>query len=222
MIRLTGLTDWRNAVQLSRELEVAPENGSFQFGVSHCNKLEQLRRMGLANVKSVPFTEDFNEVYQHCFPFHAARELPPEIWLGRKVNHTKGRDIKLPNSRWWRTRDFWTKYIPSVAEWRIHVFGGLSIARGEKIYVGADDMPATEIMIRARANDYRMDHHHEPPRGMRKLAKAAVAAVQEPYGAVDILVGADNQMYVLEVNVAPAMDDYTRAAYVKAIRAKFA
>jgi len=37
--------------------------------------------------------------------------------------------------------------------------------------------------------------------------------------AVDLIVGTDGQVYVLEVNAAPSLrDDNTLAAYVKAIR----
>jgi D-alanine-D-alanine ligase-like ATP-grasp enzyme len=57
---------------------------------------------------------------------------------------------------------------------------------------------------------------------MRELARRAVAAVSETYGAVDVLVGTDGKFYVLEVNCAPAMDEYTLASYVRAIRKRFA
>lgn len=210
MIQVTGPRkgNWGTVTRLREALANVPENGTFQFGVSHCNKLEQLQRMRAAHVRCVPFDDTIPDMAEG------------EIWLGRRIHHTQGRDILLPDKKFWRTRDYWTKYIPSTAEWRIHVFDGNSIARGMKVFHG-DQQEPTEFVIRSRARDYVMTHNVDPPRGVRQLAKAAVQAIGESFGAVDILIGQDGLQYVLEVNTAPAMDDYTLRAYVKAIRGRF-
>lgn len=224
MIQVTGPRkgNWDTLTRLRAALAEVPESGRFQFGVSHCNKLQQLQRMEAADVRCVPFTTDFELVYEAVFQTHAEvlAGYGPQIWLGRKIHHTQGRDILLPDRKFWRTRDYWTKYIPSTAEWRIHVFDGNSIARGMKVFHG-DQQEPTEFVIRSRARDYVMTHNVDPPRGVRQLAKAAVQAIGETFGAVDILIGQDGFQYVLEVNTAPAMDNYTLRAYVKAIRRRF-
>jgi D-alanine-D-alanine ligase-like ATP-grasp enzyme len=58
-------------------------------------------------------------------------------------------------------------------------------------------------------------------RALRKFAKAMINALQWEFGACDVLIGQGGEMYALEANSAPAMDDYTLAAYVKAIRKRF-
>lgn len=213
MIKVVG-PNWSNTRALRAALANVTENGTFQFGISHCNKLEQLQHMAEADVRCVPFTKDFDEVYENVTRYR-------QIWLGRKLNHTQGKDILLPDRKFWRIRDYWTRYIPSVEEWRIHIFDGQSIARGLKLFLHHQPNDPTAVIIRNRARDYLMRHDVDPPDGMRQLAKYAVAAVGESFGAVDILVGQNGLQYVLEVNTAPAMDNYTRSKYVKAIRRRF-
>jgi len=210
-IRVAG-PDWANTRALQRALRGVPGNGTFVFGVAHCNKLEQLQRMKKAGVQCVPFTEKLETARKWV--------ADGKTVLGRFLNHSRGTDItinKVKNT----TRDYWTEYIESKAEWRIHIFDGLSIARGLKVYE-KDDEPDDAVRIRNRGNEYHMVHNVEPPKGIRGVAKSAVAAVGEDFGAVDILVGQRGGFYVLEVNMAPAMDNYTRTQYVKAIGRRFA
>lgn len=233
MIRVTG-PNWKTTRALQAALAEVPETGTFNFGTMHCNKLEQLQRMTEAGVGCVPVCENFNKAFALTHGKHMAAvlgqigHLEPEgvgdveIWLGRKLHHTQGKDILLPDNKFWRIRDYWTKFIPSTEEWRIHIFDGKSIARGKKVLADTTQVPNTPINIRNRGRNWLMVHAPNPPRGMRELARRAVAAVGETYGAVDILVGTDRKFYVLEVNCAPAMDEYTLAAYVKAIRKRFA
>lgn len=220
MIQVTG-PRWKTTRALQAALAEVPETGTFNFGTMHCNKLEQLQRMTEAGVGCVEVTEDFDTAYESVMPMPNGHE-PIPIWLGRKLHHTQGKDILLPDNKFWRIRDYWTKFIPSTEEWRIHIFDGKSIARGKKVFADATQAPNTPINIRNRGRNWLIVHAPDPPRGMRDLARRAVEACGETYGAVDILVGVDRKFYALEVNCAPAMDGYTLAAYVKAIRKRFA
>lgn len=219
MITVTGV-DWAVTRKLAAALGEAPENGRFVFGVRGHSNLEQLRRFRTAGVSCPDFTTSYPEV---------------QAWIaagatvfGRKAEHTQGSDIIIafPDGRFdpnwpihFRTRrDYWTKVIPNVLqEWRIHIFDSASIARGLK----RNEDDNSEGLIKNRGYDYRMVHNVEPPRGLRRLAKDACAALGYPYGAVDLL-HCQNANYVLEVNTAPAMDNYTRSAYVSAIKRRFA
>ena len=164
-----------------------------------------------------------------------------ETWLrtgslvfGRKFNHTQGFDIicaggnrlkdKPKASARWKTRDFWTKYVPSISEWRFHILNGNSIARGKKVFItpngyGAMDNTANVPVIRSRRLGWHMQHDIDPPKGARTLAKAAVAAVGYDLGAVDMLEVTPGKFLVLEVNSRPAIrDPYTIERYALALR----
>ena len=224
MITVGGI-DWAVTRKLREALKGAPENGRFVFGVSHCNNLEQLERFRAARVPCPDFTTDYKQAQAWLAEGHTV--------FGRKLYHTQGKDIIIaapyrggvgftPN--WpihFRTkRDYWVKFVPNVKEeWRIHVFDGRSIARGLKINDGDD----TTGLIKNRGHDYHMTHKVEPPEGLRSVAKKAVKALKDYlYGGVDLLLCEDGRVLALEVNAAPAMDNYTRGKYVQAIRGHFA
>lgn len=64
-----------------------------------------------------------------------------------------------------------------------------------------------------------MSHTERAPEAVRNAAKAAVAALEGYlYGAVDLLVTADDTPIVLEVNRVPGMDGYTVEKYTESIR----
>ena len=163
-----------------------------------------------------------------------------ERWLreghlvfGRKLQHTQGFDIicagknllqgKPRTLARWKSRDFWTKYSPSIAEWRFHILNGQSIARGCKVWQYLNDphrVVPPEPIIRSRRLGWHIQHNIEPPKGARTLAKQAVAAVGYDLGAVDMLETAPGKFLVLEVNSRPAIrDPYTIERYAAALGA---
>jgi len=162
--------------------------------------------------------------YEQLVAFHDAGLACPEftlnideanLWVGegnivfgRRFKHTGGKDIVQHTHRRWFERDYWVKYIPTVDEWRIHVFEGKSIARGVKV---CDD-PSVPY-IRSRRLGWRIVHNIEPPKGIRTFAKRMVAAVGYPYGACDIGVMMEDTFMAFEVNAMPGLDDYTAQAY---------
>jgi hypothetical protein len=211
--------DWKVTRALARDLREAPENGRFVFGVRGISNLEQLKRFSSNGVPCPDYTEDRPTVVRWM--------QEGEVVFGRLEEHTQGKDIIIGDARkqWYNLNskrrflgsDYWTKLVPNVLEeWRVHVFDGKSIARGLKINERGGDLG----LIRNRGTGYIMRHGVDPPRGLRTLAKNAVAACGYTYGAVDLLVTAEGN-FALEVNTAPAMDNYTRGKYVAAIRQKF-
>jgi hypothetical protein len=214
--------DWPSIRALRAALAEVPENGSIAWANGHSNKLEQLKLMAVAGIETPEFSENFQFVFGKCQP-QAMEAIQPEVWLGRRFHHKEGKDILFPDRRFWRIRDYWTKFVPSTEEWRIHVFDGRSIARSKKIADAEPEKPTVHAQeIRNWRNGWRFRHRHEPPRGMRDFAKAMVKACGYLYGACDILVKPDGGYCALEVNTSPAMDGYTLWAYVRAIRGKFA
>ena len=117
----------------------------------------------------------------------------------------------------WVDRDFWVKVLPSVAEYRQHIFGDKAIRRGRKIQVETPHFP---LLVRSRRNGYHIDYGpFESPQGMKELCKKAVACLGYTHGACDVLQDAEGKLYILEVNSAPAVGDTnTLNAYVSAIK----
>lgn len=223
--------DWPTVQSLRESLRNVPESGSFTVGGNKLNATQQLERFRINGIHTVESTRT---------------RITAEDWLrqghivfARRELHSHGSDIVIATpgprrpSKIWTRRDWWCKFIPSVGEWRIHVFNGSSIARGHKTYnpkaVRSSSTRTNRrrplpikppvVAIRSRRNGWMMEHTTQPSPRIREAARAAVSACGYLYGAVDILELSDGSVVVLEVNLLPAMDDYTRRKYVEAIRA---
>lgn len=99
--------------------------------------------------------------------------------------------------------DYALKHIDSDDEYRVHIFGGDLILMLKKI-PGDTDSPSRDI--RSFSNGWVTQFiRDEPHPGLIALAAKAVSSVGLHFGAVDILHGVDNSLYVLEVNTAPAL-----------------
>lgn len=194
----------------------------------------------------VKLTEGKTPTPHHTNQFLQAQEWATlgtgSVW-GRTNQHTQGRDIVTPASPKWANRDYWVKQIPAdmiAAEWRLHVFAGKSIARGQKTQV-EQIARKLAMWVRSRRNGWRLIHTNTPPKGAKHFAKRATDVLGYLWGAVDMLelkpetknqwadyiTNADllhknleKQMrpfVVLEVNQMPGMDNYTQRQYVTAI-----
>lgn len=207
---------WPTTLTLRTALADAPENGTFYLGGPRYDATTQLARFRAAGLRTPDFTATLTEARAWLSQGH--------IVLGRREAHTQGRDIAWAGAgirpgRRWSSRSWWSKYVSSSEEWRLHIFNGSSIARGRKVYT-ADGAEPGGVVIRSRSRGWTLDHTVRPNDAIRSAAKTAVAALPGYlYGAVDILVTNHGDPVVLEVNRMPAVrDDYTRMRYVDAIR----
>lgn len=213
MISITG-PDWPSVRELRTALATAPETGIFHTGGPKILATEQLRRFAEAGLRVPEWTKD-NQIARSWLNTGSTV-------LARRENHTQGRDIMIRNlmdtttmkfRNRWNTQEWWCKFVPSTEEWRIHVFDGRVIARGKKVSYGI----VSQDFIRSRRNGWLLRHDLAPTDALRDAGRGAIAAVGYLYGAVDILVTSSGPV-VLEANRLPAMDSYTRDAYVRAIR----
>lgn len=204
--------------------------------------VEQLARFGASGIPTVDYTT-----------VPSQRDLwaqQGEMVLGRRLNHSQGKDIVIPGhlatcprmsngralctckvlrrSKRWLERDYWVKYVYGVvSEWRLHIIKArsgelVSIARGQKVYTGGGPAPTIAPIVRSRRNGWTLRHDTPLPKGLRELAKKAVAACGYDLGAVDALALEDGTFKVLEVNSRPAVrDDYTTSKYVEALRRNY-
>lgn len=229
MITIHGPT-WPTVEYLRGRLRDVPEVGEFRIGGPPTGAIDQLTAFRESGLLTPDFTLDrrvaIGWVEEGCTVF------------GRQLIHTRGNDIVLPGkltkghySQRWETSQWWSKYIPPTEEWRVHVFNGRSIARGRKVLTHPEEV-WRKAPVRNIGNGWTFDFTAEPPKGLRRAAKAAMEAVGYPHGAVDILQVTPTapqgqkplpiEFYILECNRIPALTcPYTRDAWVAAIRKEF-
>jgi hypothetical protein len=150
------------------------------------------------------FSEDYDDVGFPC--------------LGRMTSHRGGTDVKVYMQSYDITVQgasaFYTKYIPKVAEYRVHVAFGRIIKASQK---RCRDIDLYDPIVW----NHGTGHHFitNPALDARlHLATGAVEALGLHFGAVDMIKGEDDSFYVLEVNTAPGLIETTRGAYVEAFR----
>jgi hypothetical protein len=177
---------------------------SIQNATNKLLSLEIMRDSGL----NVPFwSEDAEEVIEECgYPI-----------LGRRLRHARGSDIQLILQKrdMRRPRDFYTAYIPTNREYRVHVVGEEAV-RVQAKYL---DFPEQKkAWIRNYSSGYRFRNPRLRMHSRRlQAAISAVSILGLDFGAVDLIVGDDNETYILEVNTAPSCSPLTGAAYVNGI-----
>lgn len=153
------------------------------------------------------------QLAQHGVPCPEVFDAPGDGRVGRSNYHQEGRDI-LSNTG----HDYWTQRLNLSREVRVHVFNGLSIRAGVKI----PRIPEPHPWVRSYSGGWRIDYgvanHRYITAEQRELAKRAVAALGLNFGAVDIGITADRRLAVLEVNLAPGLDEGPSiAAYTRHI-----
>jgi hypothetical protein len=160
------------------------------------NKFQQLVELARAGV-SVPLHSTNGEGLQ--FPL-----------LGRKFHHVGGKDIVpiLGRDAEWPLRqrgsDFFTQYIPRAAEYRVWAFRGTPKAVYSKVLRHPEQLGRA---VGANwGNGFAFEILPNAPENLKATGVAAIRALGLDFGAVDILQGNDQRLYVLEVNTAPGVE----------------
>jgi len=112
------------------------------------------------------------------------------------------------------THELYVQFIPGEREYRLHVVGSEVIRAQQKV-------PTDEAHpIRNHKNGYRFTGvvSRRLHSNRYEAAIAAVNALGLDFGAVDLLIGEDDQPYVLEVNTAPACSPLTARVYAEALQ----
>lgn len=206
--------DWPTTRSLRAALAGVDSPRILHWGQSPCDKLTALQRFAEAGlpVPAVVTTLADAKVL-------AARG--EQMW-GRNTHHSHGTDIARRVGKRWRSKDFWVQYLPSEADFRVHVWGGKCFRMGIKTH--PEEQNASPI--RSAKNGWTLNYSGEVVsslttpdlRGtLRDTARAGCTALRVTGGAVDLLLGRDGRVYLLEVNTAPALGDHTLEAYVAQI-----
>ena len=170
--------------------------------VGRRNKLQELQRFHEVGI-SAP------RVYTNIPP---AGAYPV---LARRVQHHGGLDIRLCRDRETAVlrraqgRDFFTEYLAqSQTEFRYWIYRRRHLGCYEKVRV----RPAPYRLRRRIGRNHRLGYAFElvPAEQVRRdgveLAARAVESLGLDFGAVDVIVGRNGQLYVLEVNSAPGVE----------------
>ena len=205
------LIRWGNS--LNPELDGRFERviNSSESIINATDKLRSLEIMSEAELNVPAWSEDPEELVEEFgYPI-----------LGRRLRHARGSDIQfcLQKRDFRRPRDFYTVYIPTNREYRVHVVGDEAV-RVQAKYL---DFPEQK---KAWIRNYESGYRFRNPRlrmHRRRLQDAirAVSVLGLDFGAVDLIVGDDNETYILEVNTAPSCSPLTGAAYANGIASLF-
>jgi hypothetical protein len=171
--------------------------------VGRYNKFDQFRVMRDGGVR-VPDFYTAQEALRNA----ATMTYP---LFGRKFQHKEGKDIMValqPEHVQWRVAagsQFFTRYIPCAAEFRVWVYRRRHMCTYAKVMRHPDQ-------YKFMGNSYRNGFAFElmraeaVPRDAVEQAALAVQSLGLDFGAVDVLQGKDNRPHVLEVNTAPGVD----------------
>lgn len=148
-------------------------------------------------------------------------ELPDLPWLGRRVQHTKGKDIVVCKTRKdienvldRQQHDFFSVFIPTQTEYRVWVLKDNAFAIYEKVFKGDGEY---EGFMRNRRFGFKFEKR-DNLRGTKEIEQPSIRAVEAlnmDWGAVDVLLGKDGKFYVLEVNSMPHIDSKTRSSGIR-------
>jgi len=177
--------------------------------VRAANKLRSLQIMEEAGVNVPRFSTNPTDFGDATF-------------FGRRRSHAGGRDIEVFHGMHTTAvhSDFFTEFVPSEREMRLHIFQGeLILAQNKK---RETDTPEDETPIRNRDQGYVFVPlvRSRPHESRIEQARLAVGSLGLDFGAVDLLCTPGGGSVVLEVNTAPALTSPTLArAYLDCISA---
>ncbi len=183
MIRWGNTARIRFAPSLSLNKREALENS--------VNKRRALEILGATNLHGIPLVTAFTG----------------ELLVARKDCHQQGSDFYLVASQ----EDFnltqhlgcthYTKFISCKREYRIHTFMGDVIGIAEKRMTDQ----CKSLTIRNFGNGWNFKYIDTCDDALKTVAKNATSALGLDFAAVDLLQSVSGNIYVLEVNSAPAL-----------------
>ena len=137
------------------------------------------------------------------------------IWLGRRLHHRGGTDITINGDG-----DFFTKYIPNIKEYRVHVMDNRILGVQEKI-LEENQVDRNDVKIRNHSNGYKfiLQNTNRADNSLKTLAKNVISSLGLTFGAIDIIETNDveHKYYVLEVNTAPGLESTMFNRYIDAM-----
>lgn len=180
---------------------------------SAMNKLQQSQRLleGLGPGRALAVT--------HLAEEAMAMLTAGSVLVARDLVHSRGRDIKMALEPWQITpliqsgSAFFTKYEPSVREFRVWTYRNRHLGTYEKVLRRPVDY---KRIGRNHANgfDFSGVESEMVPQALKDLSRDSLRALGLDFGAVDAIQTPDGRYVVLEVNSAPGVSDERRRVVV--------
>jgi carbamoylphosphate synthase large subunit len=106
--------------------------------------------------------------------------------------------------------------IESTKEFRVHVINGAAV----RVQIKRADNDRAHKIIRSGIKGWTLVGCANGMKNevLKDIAVRAVKSLNLDFGGVDIIKGTNNKYYVLEVNTAPSLGDYTIGLYVEEMR----
>lgn len=148
------------------------------------------------------------------------------VWFGRQLRHHGGSDITLVlQSEDFAARvasgsQFFTKFIPSTAEYRVWIYRRKHLGTYVKVLAHPEQYRGIGRNY-DNGFSFNLVDSASVPRVAVDMAAQAVTSLGLDFGAVDMLLGKDGQYYVLEVNTAPGVEGDNRQV-IQALARKIA
>jgi glutathione synthase/RimK-type ligase-like ATP-grasp enzyme len=184
------------------------------------NALNKYEAMIAFNKAGVPIPTVFD-----AHPFHIRTQMKtnPFPWLARNIWHKEGDDI-VPVRTYEEAmaqvgkKDFFSVFVPTRTEYRVWVFGNKALAVYDKEFKGDGEYEGFQ-----RNHDFGFKFVNKDDllgsTTLTKPAVKAVAAIGLDFGAVDLLMGKNGSIYVLEVNSMPHIDSSKRVSGIRLAKA---
>lgn len=160
-------------------------------------KIFNMERMNEKGVRTVPWFQ--GTVIPRGFKFPA---------LARAAHGYGGKDIVpvfQPEEVEWRANagwDWFSSYIPLAAEYRVWNYRGETLGVYQKVMRRPKDFKFIGRNFR-NGFDFEFVKEGLHPYPVVDMARRAVLALQVDFAAVDLIVGKDGLVYILESNTAP-------------------
>jgi len=143
--------------------------------------------------------------------------------LGRATQHAQGSDINLilqERDLNLTDNDFFVDYVPTQMEYRVQVFDGEIVKVHEKRLEteAANEGDYTPYIRNHQKRWVFVNERGSTPDAVRAHAIDAVDALDLDFGAVDVIHAETGEVYVLEVNTAPTLDENNLRRYGESIK----
>ena len=114
---------------------------------------------------------------------------------------------------------YWVRKLTITEEFRIHSFNGRSIRAGHKVLRDGWTPETASSWVRSYDAGWKVDYTgFQSTQAQRRLAHRAVRALGLTFGAVDLGINVDGDLFVFEVNRAPGLEGGSFDAYVKHLK----